>query len=93
MFDPYTSSYCEMVRSIAQGFSYLHVLIFIYAFRLGTVISFYRKDEYAHAFGKPIVQRLRESRSLLRSSADPSFLLQAILDYGRIPQLTCVFSH
>ncbi|KAF8336572.1 uncharacterized protein EI90DRAFT_3169918, partial [Cantharellus anzutake] len=55
--------------------------LYLFLLRDGTVISIYRKDATSRMFATPIVNRLREPHTILRASADPSLLLQAILDY------------
>ena len=50
----------------------------------GTVISIYReggRKKQTIPFGLPILHRIRRDHTILRSSADASLLLQAILDY------------
>lgn len=48
---------------------------------VGTLISIYR-DDTPTIFGKPLVKRLHQEQTLLRTSADASLLLQGLLDYG-----------
>lgn len=53
--------------------------LFIYLGRDGTVISIHQADR---GFGDPIYRRLRQRDGILRSTGDPSLLLQALLDLG-----------
>ena len=45
----------------------------------GTVIAIHQADR---GFGDPILNRLKQRDSVLRTTADPSLLLEAILDLG-----------
>lgn len=49
----------------------------MYLLRDGTVISVHQADR---GFGDPIYNRLRTPNTVLRASADPSMLLEALLD-------------
>lgn len=51
--------------------------LFLYLLRDGTVISLHQADR---GFGDPIYNRLRTTSTILRASADPSLLLEALLD-------------
>ena len=53
--------------------------LFIYLGKDGTVISIHQADR---GFGDPIYKRLRQRDGILRSTGDPSLLLQALLDLG-----------
>ena len=53
--------------------------LFIYLGKDGTVISIHQADR---GFGDPIYRRLRQRDGILRSTGDPSLLLQALLDLG-----------
>ena len=49
----------------------------MYLLRDGTVISVHTADR---GFGDPIYNRLRTQHTILRASADPSLLVEALLD-------------
>lgn len=51
--------------------------LFLYLLRDGTVISVHQADR---GFGDPIYNRLKAPNTILRASADPSLLLEALLD-------------
>lgn len=59
--------------------------LFIYLGRDGTVISIHQADR---GFGDPIYRRLRQRDGILRSTGDPSLLLQALLDLGEFTNVT-----
>ncbi|KAG9051960.1 hypothetical protein FS842_010763, partial [Serendipita sp. 407] len=51
--------------------------LFLYLLRDGTVISVHQADR---GFGDPIYRRLQTPNTILRASADPSLLIEALLD-------------
>ena len=57
--------------------------LYIYLGKDGTVISIHQADR---GFGDPIYRRLRQGDGILRSTGDPSLLLQALLDLGELFQ-------
>lgn len=52
--------------------------LFVFLFRDGTVISIHETP--SSQFSEPILTRLRASDSVLRSTADPSLLVESVLD-------------
>ena len=52
----------------------------IFLFRDGTVISIHRDTHLA--FTEPITERLRQRDTGLRTTADPSLLVESLIDLG-----------
>ena len=61
--------------------------------RDGTVISVYSKR--GDRFAAPIMARLRSRETILRSTADPSLLVESMIDLGELEASTVehVFDH
>lgn len=61
--------------------------ICIFLFRDGTVISFNRDTNLD--FTEPIRERLRQRDTGLRMTADPSLLVESLIDLGECMRLYC----
>lgn len=74
-----TSSYSATVRPPDLAFLYFFSLEFLY---IGTVISVSPTNDLS--FTTPIMARLRQRDTGLRATADPSLLVESLLDLGLV---------
>jgi hypothetical protein len=73
------SYFSLVVVCVDNLFYHLHITL-TPSRNVGTVISLH--PEINHNFTSPIITRLRQRDTLLRTSADPSLLVQSLLDLG-----------
>ena len=75
------SSLCAYSFSATVRFSLSYVITLSHQFLLlGTVISFQSKPNFY--LTEPIVARIRQRDTTLRTTADPSLLVESLLDLG-----------
>ncbi|KAG8807764.1 hypothetical protein FRC17_004275, partial [Serendipita sp. 399] len=67
----------EKLRNTEYSVKVVTKGLFLYLLRDGTVISVHSADR---GFGDPIYRRLQTPNTILRASADPSLLIEALLD-------------
>ena len=72
-------SLSQLYRSVSHEFFIL----------LGTVISFQSKENFH--LTEPIASRIRQRDTTLRTTADPSLLVESLLDLGLLPLTTYQF--
>ena len=72
-------SLSQLYRSVSHEFFIL----------LGTVISFQSKENFH--LTEPIASRIRQRDTTLRTTADPSLLVESLLDLGLLPLTTYLF--